>query len=236
VAVREFIDTREREWRAWVVRPEDMHPVTRAETFMTELRDGWLAFETKDGEVRKRLVLYPEDWHALPPEGLERLLQEAEIVPPRGRRAGVPSAGDAGVDAEDEGGAEGRDELRAQIPWVEPATQSAPEGAADVAQPPVPAQESASRAIRSFLYPQGRLWSVYVQRVRVADPAGGPPLSHTVLRFRSGARTLDLARWPADWATLSDAELVEFLWRSHPRDATAENQTPHRRRHGDARA
>ena len=230
MAVREFIDTRDREWRVWVVRPEDMHPVTRAETFMTELRDGWLAFETKDGALRKRLAIYPEDWHTLPPEGLERLLQEAEVVPPRARRSGVPSAGAAVANASE---GEGRDDVRAQIPWVEPATQNEPEEAADVARPPTP---ETTRVIRSFLYPQGRLWSVYEQRLRVEDPEGGPPLTRLVLRFRSGARTLDVASWPADWATLSDEELVEFLWRSNPRRPTAENPTPHRRRRGDARA
>jgi hypothetical protein len=88
MAVREFTDTRGRTWRVWDVRPEDLHPLTRAETMITEYRDGWLAFESVDGSVRKRLAIYPIDWHTLPPEGLERLLQEARVAPIR--RPGAP--------------------------------------------------------------------------------------------------------------------------------------------------
>jgi hypothetical protein len=261
VAVREFRDTREREWRVWDVRPEEMHPVTRAEAFTTGYRDGWLAFESKDGEVRKRLVLYPMDWQTLPPEGLERLLQEAEVVRARARRTGASSADVTGVGGAGESESHRRDDLRVQVPWIEEAAPSAPtaaSAASDVAAPPAsrtPAAagggggrggeggeggqrvtESPSRVVRSFFVPRGRLWTVYEQRIAVADAGGGASRPRIVLRFRSGSRTLDVDAWPADWATLSDQKLVELLWHSNPRDPTAANPTPHRRRRGDARA
>jgi hypothetical protein len=79
MAVKEFRDSRGRYWRAWDVRPEDLHQPARYE-LPGEYQDGWLAFETGDGKVRKRLAIYPEHWDALPVPELEALLGEAELV------------------------------------------------------------------------------------------------------------------------------------------------------------
>jgi hypothetical protein len=92
MAVREFTDRRGVQWRVWDVTPEVMHPVTRAEDFMSELQDGWLVFEAKTLDARKRLAPYPPDWAERPSGDLEALLEEAEVVPRK--RAGEVSRAD----------------------------------------------------------------------------------------------------------------------------------------------
>jgi hypothetical protein len=102
MAVRDFRDEHGREWRAWDVNPDQLHPATRYE-LPGEYQGGWLAFETKDGAVRKRLAIYPTDWSTLPTEELERLVMEAEPVPKhRPRRAEGPEPPDPARRAEDE--------------------------------------------------------------------------------------------------------------------------------------
>jgi hypothetical protein len=83
MAVREFTDSRGLQWRVWDVTPEVMHPVTRAEDFMSELQDGWLVFEAKTSDARKRLAPYPPDWAERSSGDLESLLEQAEVVPRR---------------------------------------------------------------------------------------------------------------------------------------------------------
>src|SRR5688500_15887168 len=86
------------------------------------------------------------------------------------------------------------------------ATLAAPAGATDPA-----AAVPAERVVRSFRYPNGRLWSVCVVR---RPEGGGAPL----LRFSAGARHLDLHDWPEDWAALSEERLIGLV-RSIPRAA-----------------
>jgi hypothetical protein len=69
-----------------------LHPLTRAEAIALGYQEGWLAFESLDGEVRKRLALYPDDWARLSDAEVERLLEAAEVAPPR--KSG-PGAGGA---------------------------------------------------------------------------------------------------------------------------------------------
>lgn len=83
-----------------------------------------------------------------------------------------------------------------------------------------------SPTVRTFGYPGGRLWSVWVVR-RPED--GGPP----VLRFQAGARWIDLRRWPTDWATQPDDALVRLLRTAAPRAQNGSNGDSRRRRWTD---
>jgi hypothetical protein len=79
-AVRHLTDREGRSWRVWAVLPETMKRFTGVENLMGQYRLGWLAFETVDGEIRKRLTSYPDDWQSLPAAGLEQLLDRAETA------------------------------------------------------------------------------------------------------------------------------------------------------------
>jgi hypothetical protein len=92
MAVKEFRDSGGRGWRAWDVRLEDLREPARYE-LPGEYQDGWLAFESSDGEVRKRLAIYPEDWATLAVPELEALIRKAELVSlPKPRPAGPARA------------------------------------------------------------------------------------------------------------------------------------------------
>jgi hypothetical protein len=83
MAVREFTDSRGKEWRVWDVTPEHMHPVTRSEDYMANYQDGWLAFES--GPEKRRLEApYPADWITLSIPALEALCRSAKLVARRG--------------------------------------------------------------------------------------------------------------------------------------------------------
>jgi hypothetical protein len=82
---------------------------------------------------------------------------------------------------------------------------------------------------RSFRFPNGRFWSVAEWSTTASGSSAG---TRTVLRFSAGARSLDLADWPRDWRTMSDAELAALLVTGFPR-APKTNPTTHRRRAGD---
>jgi hypothetical protein len=79
MAVREFTDSRGREWRVWDVTPEHMHPVTRSEDYMAGYQDGWLAFES-GAEKRRLEAPYPADWINLSIPALEALCRGAAPV------------------------------------------------------------------------------------------------------------------------------------------------------------
>ena len=83
MAVREFTDSRGIEWRAWDVTPEHMHPATRTEDFMSNLQDGWLAFESAT-EKRRLSAPYPSDWTSYRIPDLEALCAKAKSVTRRG--------------------------------------------------------------------------------------------------------------------------------------------------------
>jgi hypothetical protein len=79
MAVREFTDSTGMEWRVWDVTPQHMHPTTRAEDFMGNLRDGWLVFESAS-DKRRLEPPYPADWTSLSLTALEELCGRATPV------------------------------------------------------------------------------------------------------------------------------------------------------------
>lgn len=193
MALREFEAKDGRKWRVWDVTPEKMHPGTRSEDYLSDWIEGWLVFESVDGDSKCRLTPIPSGWDALDASGLERLLRRAEAV--RGDRTSGPH---------------GRT-------------------SAEEAQRPTVAEPGPRGATRTFRYPGGRFWTA----AEWTRP-GAEGRAQTVLRFSSGARTLECTRWPRDWHQLSDAGLAELLARSFPRDASAPNATPYRRRASDS--
>ena len=86
MGLREFRDSKGVTWKVWDVRPEAIHPVTAAEEFLAEYRDGWLCFESE--EDRRRLPLFPSAWSDMTDEELEKLLSTAQPLPKR-RRTGL---------------------------------------------------------------------------------------------------------------------------------------------------
>ena len=100
---------------------------------------------------------------------------------------------------------------------------SAPPGAAWQS----PAELAANA--RTFRYPNGRYWTV-----NVFPPASTTSGERGILRFTSGARSLDTTEWPAGWAQMSEQDLADLLYRSFPREGTAANPTDFRRRRGDS--
>ena len=85
----------------------------------------------------------------------------------------------------------------------------------------------ASANARTFRYPNGRYWTV--NELQATSTTG----ERSLLRFTSGARSLDAADWPAEWARMSEQDLADLLYRSFPRDGLAPNPTEFRRRRGD---
>lgn len=179
--MREFRDGRGRDWRAWEVTPESIHPQTKAEDYLSEcFRGGWVVFETVDGRDKRRLCPPPYGWEERGEADLERLVERAEILRPAHgqRRAKRP------VD------------LPPSIPPHIAATMPRdPNGNLDMRYLGV---------VRSFLYPGGQVWRATV--VAPADSVGPP-----VLRFSSDTHAVDLTEWPADWVDLNDHQLVKLL-------------------------
>ena len=132
MAVREFRDNSGRMWRAWDIKPEEIHPVTRAEDYLADCYvTGWIVFETMSGNEKRRLCPWPMRWTEESEAGLRRLLERADPVPPHKLHA-----------------------ERQQIskpPWASDAEVAVSE--ADVTDLEV---------VRTFRYPGGRLWTVCV--------------------------------------------------------------------------
>ena len=191
MALREFVDRNGREWRVWDVKPETLHPSTRAEDFMRDYLAGWLTFESVDGEAKCRLTPIPRNWESAEGPELERWLHEAEAV--RGERNSNPQA-------------------RAEI---EAAVKSADD------------QATVAPASRTFDFPNGHRWTVAEWTV------AGEQGEHRVLRFSAATRSLDLVRFPREWASLSDAGLAMLLAESFPRDHNRTNPTTYHRRAAD---
>jgi hypothetical protein len=203
MAVREFSDSGGREWRVWKVVPEAIHPQTRTEDYLAAMyQTGWLVFETRAEDEKRRLADFPPDWTELSVQGLEALLRRAEVIPPRKLRALREARGEQAAQ-EQERAARRADRL-ADLP---PAVRSAvsPEEQPDVTDLGV---------VRTFRYPGGRLWTACVVR---RPEGGGPP----VLRFTAGVRDVDMADWPKDWADYRDDQLIDLLRRAAPRRRTS---------------
>jgi hypothetical protein len=153
MAVREFTDSTGREWRVWDVMPEVIHPQTKTEDYLAAMyQTGWLVFETKAEDEKRRLAEIPLGWSELSSQGLEGLLRRAEVIPPRTLRALRQARGEEAA-REHERAAE-RAERLADLP---PTARSAvpPEERPDV---------TALGVVRTFRYPAGRYWVVCVIR------------------------------------------------------------------------
>src|SRR5688572_11725563 len=86
--VREFKDDFGREWRAWDIKPQEIHPATKAEDYLADCYiTGWIVFETVSGDQKRRLCPWPIRWMEESDAGLRQLLSMAEIVPAHGEKA-----------------------------------------------------------------------------------------------------------------------------------------------------
>ena len=173
---------------------------------MRDYLDGWLTFESLDGDAKCRLTPIPRGWEAASNEQLLEWLHSAAAV--RGDRTSGPhgrTAAEAIAAAE----AVAHDAARRES------------GGSD---------ERHMQFARTFRYPGGRYWSVAEWGT---DRADGSAEGRRVLRFTSGRRSLDLASWPRDWQDYTDEELTTLLFKGFPRDQYAENPTSFRRRASD---
>jgi hypothetical protein len=197
MAVREFTDSAGREWRAWDVAPDELNPRTKDEDYLAQLyHTGWIVFETRAGDDKRRLYPIPTGWAELPAAELAVLLEKAEKVPQRKLRTEKDARGQAAV-AANERAADFSDKALDD-----------PENARKIAHEETP-DVTDLNVWRTFRYPGGRIWVVSV----VQDHQ----VSTTVLRFTAGARDIDLRDWPKDWADYSDEQLVQLLRRAAPR-------------------
>lgn len=143
--VREFTDGSGREWRAWDIKPHEIHPVTKAEDYLADCYiTGWIVFETLTGDEKRRLCPWPISWVNESEPGLRTLLSMAELVPPHR----VKSQRVSGAD------------------WAAARTV-ANEMARNVDQPDI----TDLQVVRTFTYPGGRFWVVGV----VMRPEDGGP-------------------------------------------------------------
>jgi hypothetical protein len=200
MAVREFTDSGGREWRVWDVFPESIHPQTRAEDYLADMyRTGWLVFETKAEDEKRRLAAFPAGWSELPSAGLATLLARAEVIPPlklRSLREVVR-------------GAEAARQQERAVRRAEELADLPPTARARVPEEERPDVTDLGVA-RTLHYPGGQFWTVLV----IQHPEGG---GVPVLRFTTGARDIDLKDWPKEWADYPDERLVELLRRAAPR-------------------
>ena len=182
MAVREFTDPDGRQWRAWDITPESIHPQTKVEDYLADCyQDGWIVFETYDGSDKRRLYPPPRGWETLPDGELLRLLARAERIPLSKLARQRTVVGETPV----------------SIPkWTRRPDDYSPSGevAVDVTD---------LRVVRSFFYPGGRIWSVCLS----PNPIG----AGQILRFSSGARHLDIEHYPRDWPDYPDERLIELL-------------------------
>lgn len=206
MALREFAADDGRQWHVWDITPEKMHPSTRAEDYLQGVLEGWLVFEAVDGHGKARLYPIPATWTTASEEELRAFLRQADAVrEPAERRSGPSRA----------------------------APEEVPGGKARTAgRPPdreVGRSGSPSIDVRTFRYPGGRVWTV---AERAAD--GAVRDGALVLRFSSGARSLDLHDFPREWSHYSDDELIDLLCSAFPRPVAAgQGDSQLHRRRGD---
>jgi hypothetical protein len=89
VAVREF-DDQGVHWRVWEVLPATDATRSPALGALPLPKSPWLCFETSDGDKKRRLFAYPQNWSELPPGELVRLWKEADLVEKRQRQSREP--------------------------------------------------------------------------------------------------------------------------------------------------
>ena len=207
MAVREFNDSRGREWRVWEVTPASIYPRTKEEDYLASMYwTGWLVFETKAEDDKRRLYPVPIGWSDLPVAELELLLQKAGAIPKRKYDKTLTGEAAARMQRASE-----RAERAADEP--ERPRESVLKETPDVTDLDIK---------RVFRYPGGRVWGV-----ALLQPSDG----HPVLRFTTGSRYFELTDWPKDWPDYRDDQLVDLLRRAAPRKRTEglSSQTPRRR-------
>ena len=213
MAVREFKDSAGREWRAWDVSPDELSPRTKDEDYLAQLyHTGWIVFETKSGDDKRRLYPIPKGWSELPEGELAVLLQKAEIVPRRKLRT-----------EKDAHGQEAADEVRRASEFSQTSVDE-PEKARELAKTETP-DVTDLNVRRTFRYPGGRIWVACV----MLDSGATTP----VLRFTAGSRNIDLADWPKEWVDYSDEQLVQLLRKAGKRGPGKSAADGPRRRWGD---
>jgi hypothetical protein len=155
MAVREFRDSSGRKWRAWDIKPEEIHPATRAEDYLADCYvTGWIVFETLTGDEKRRLCPWPIRWTQESEGGLRRLLELADRVPPHKLRAQKQAQGES-LSAGD---------------------------VADIAQGEEEPDITDLGIVRTFRYPGGRLWTVCVV---AHPEGGGPSVLRFAAGARS---------------------------------------------------
>jgi hypothetical protein len=149
MAVREF-KGEGKDWRAWEIRPEKIHPVTKSEDYLSDCYvTGWLVFETKSGDEKRRLCPYPTAWSRATDGQLASMLDSADRIPARKLQAERQVVGDTSG-------------------MTKPVDVPPEDDKLDITDLPV---------VRSFKYPGGRLWTVCV--VQYPEDAGPPTLRFT---------------------------------------------------------
>lgn len=213
MAVREFTDSAGREWRAWDVSPDDLSPRTKDEDYLAQLyHTGWIVFETKAGDDKRRLYPIPKGWSELPEGELAVLLQKAEVVPRRKLRT-----------EKDARGQDAADEVQRAAEFSQTAVDE-PEKARELAKTETP-DVTDLNVRRTFRYPGGRIWVACVMQ----DSGAVVP----VLRFTAGSRSVDLADWPKEWVDYSDDQLVQLLRKAGQRPPGQSQPDAPRRRWDD---
>jgi hypothetical protein len=146
MAVREFRDNSGRWWKAWDIKPEEIHPITKAEDYLADcFVTGWIVFETFSGDEKRRLCPWPMRWTDESEAGLRRLLDRAEVVPP--------------IKAKAEGHRMGE--------------SLSPGDVAEIAIENDKPDVTDLEVVRTFRYPGGRFWTVCVLQ---HPEGGGPPV------------------------------------------------------------
>ena len=84
--VREFADATGRSWRAWPVTPRTARSREASRSILGDYQEGWICFEALDNQGRRRLPRREPRWSDLPPDELQRLLDEAIDAPGRRQR------------------------------------------------------------------------------------------------------------------------------------------------------
>lgn len=144
--VRDFTDEGGRKWRAWDIRPEEIHPITKSEDYLADCYvSGWIVFETLAGDEKRRLCPWPIRWMDEPEYGLRALLRRAEVVPPH--------------------------RVRQEREVIEQSPAAEADAVANSAgeEPDV----TDLLVVRTFKYPGGRFWTV---GVIMHPEEGGPPV------------------------------------------------------------
>jgi hypothetical protein len=130
--LREFTDERGRTWRAWAIKPEEIHPATKAEDYLADCYiTGWIVFETVTGDEKRRLCPWPMNWMELSDKDLLGWLHKADVVAAYRRSAERKSGPQAAQ------------------------TRSAGDQLAEL-------DITDLKIVRNFYYPGGRYWQVNV--------------------------------------------------------------------------